>query len=214
MSTDPLHAVIQAGPPGAPLLALLHGVGSDERDLLPLGRQLLPGATIASLRAPFPGSAWGYGAGYAWYQFRPDMQPVAATLTAGAAALATALEVLWRRPGMDARRTVVAGFSQGAAMALHFALHHPGAVAGVVMWSGYLIDEAPPATHRAPLSVFWGHGTTDPIVPFEWARSGWAALGAAGASLESREYRGMPHTVWPAEIDDTREWLRGRLEQE
>lgn len=205
-----LHALVQPGAAGEPVLLLLHGVGSDEADLQPLGRELLDRGSVVSLRAPFPGAPWGYGPGHAWYRFRPDMQPVAETFAAGAAALDAFVGELPTRLGTTPGPLIIGGFSQGGAMALDYALRHRTAVHGVMLWSGYLVDggvlsrgEAPPAGLR----VFWGHGSADPIVPFDWASRGWAALRAAGVALDAHRYDGMPHTIWPAEIADSRRWL-------
>jgi len=205
-----LHALVDPGAAGEPVLLLLHGVGSDEADLQPLGRELLERGTVISLRAPFPGAPWGYGSGHAWYQFQGDMRPVAATFAAGAAALDAFVDELPARLGTRPGPLILGGFSQGGAMALDYGLRHRTAVRGVAIWSGYLVDDTvlfTGATPAAGLPVFWGHGSADPIVPFAWAARGWAALESANVALDAHRYDGMPHTIWPAEIEDSQRWL-------
>ncbi len=206
-----LHALIDPGSAGEPVLLLLHGVGSDERDLNPVGRELLRHGSVVSVRAPFPGHPWGYGPGHAWYRFQPDMQPVAETYAAGAAALAAFIDELPARLGMSPGPLILGGFSQGGAMALDYALRHHPTVQGVAIWSGYLLDNDARFRGARPagLRAFWGHGSADPIVPFDWAERGWAALRSADVVLDAHRYERMPHTIWPAEIEDSRRWLAG-----
>jgi phospholipase/carboxylesterase len=113
--------------------------------------------------------------------------------------------------GIPAGRVVLAGFSQGGAIALHTALRHPVALAGVIALSSYLplssrLDgEGHPANARTP--IFMGHGTEDDIVPLARGRQTRDLLLARGAAVEWHEYP-MPHSVSPAEIRDLGAWLR------
>jgi phospholipase/carboxylesterase len=211
MTTPALHALHEPGLAGAPLLLLLHGLGADEQDLFPLGRALHPRATVVAARAPFAGAAFGYGAGYAWYGLGPGLAPEPSSFGIALAALGAFVDTLPSRTGHVARPLIIGGFSQGAAMALCHALLHPGTVAGVLMCSGFLIDDArvrvTPATVGG-MPIFWGHGAADPVVPFAAARAGWDTLRTAGAQLETHRYPDMAHTILPAEVDDARHWMR------
>ena len=60
---------------GAPLIVLLHGRGSHKGDLMGLQPSLPPGAIVVTPQAPFPGAPWGYGDGWAWYQFLGGTTP-------------------------------------------------------------------------------------------------------------------------------------------
>jgi phospholipase/carboxylesterase len=101
------------------------------------------------------------------------------------------------------------GFSQGGTTSLAWALTRPGRVAGVLNFSGFLVDDpsvpvTPDAVAETP--IFWGHGVADPNIPFPLAERGRARLQDAGASLEARDYR-IGHWIEPGELDDARDWM-------
>lgn len=213
--TPPLHALIEHRTGDGPLLVLLHGRGSDERDLFPLGRMLSTTATVASPRAPFPGAPWGYGGGWAWYQFLGGTTPESVSFEAGQAALHQFITTLRHENGSALTRPLVlAGFSQGGTSALAWALRHPGDAAAVMVFSGFMADH--PTVRATPTTVgttnfWWGHGTADPAVPFAAAEQGWALLREAGASLEEKRYPGMGHTIGPETLADARDFLRRKV---
>jgi phospholipase/carboxylesterase len=105
--------------------------------------------------------------------------------------------------GVADERIVLAGFSQGGAIALYTALRHPVRLAGVVALSTYLID-APSLTREAAapnreLPIFMAHGTFDPVVRYAWAETSRNALVAAGWSVEWHSYP-MEHSAVMEEI--------------
>ena len=112
-----LHALIDHGTGDGPLLVLLHGRGSDEQDLFPLGRMLSPNATVASPRAPFPGAPWGYGSGWAWYRFLGGTTPESASFEAGQDALDLFITSLRSAATDQTRPLIIGGFSQGGTSA-------------------------------------------------------------------------------------------------
>jgi phospholipase/carboxylesterase len=210
MDLPALHAIIQQGPAHGPVIVLLHGRGSDERDLLPLGRILDADATTVSVRAPFDAAPWGYGPGFAWYRFLGGTEPEPVSFEAGQAALAAFIDALPHRLGRAATPFILGGFSQGGVSALAYLMRHPGRVRGVMLFSGFLADHSsvtvtPERVGRTP--IFWGHGTADTLVPFELAEEGWATLRAAGAQLESHQYPGMSHTINDGEMSDAAAWV-------
>jgi phospholipase/carboxylesterase len=105
--------------------------------------------------------------------------------------------------GVPAHRVVLAGFSQGGAIALYAGLRHAERLAGVVALSTYLIApdalaaEASPANRDVP--IFMAHGTQDPVVQFRWAEASRDALVATGYKVEWHTYP-MPHSATPEEI--------------
>jgi phospholipase/carboxylesterase len=105
--------------------------------------------------------------------------------------------------GIVARRVVLAGFSQGGAIALHAGLRHAERLAGIIALSAYLIapaalaSEASAANRDVP--IFMAHGTLDPVVQFRWAELSRQTLVAAGYAVEWRAYP-MPHSAVPEEI--------------
>jgi phospholipase/carboxylesterase len=206
-----LLSVIDEGPRHGPLIILLHGRGSDERDLAPLGRLLHADATTVALRAPFDAAPWGYGPGFAWYRFLGGVTPEAVSFEAGQERLAHTLAGLSERLGRPDTRFILGGFSQGGTSALAFMMRHPGSVQAVLVFSGFLADHPSVAVTPARVAdtpIFWGHGTADVAVPYDAAESGWQALRAAGARLEAHSYQGMGHTISDVELRDAAAWIR------
>ncbi len=212
-----LHAMIDTGPASGPVIVLLHGRGSDERDLFPLGRMLHPDATTVSVRAPFDAAPWGYGPGFAWYRFLGGTVPESDSFETGQKALSSFLTDLPAKLGRTNPPLILGGFSQGGTSSLAYMMRNPERVAGVLVFSGFLADHPSVAvtTERVGATpIFWGHGTADPAIPFAAAEEGWRQLGGVNAVLESHTYRGMTHTISEEELRDAATWLHGVLEAE
>ena len=205
-----LHALIDRGTGTGPVIVLLHGRGSDEQDLFPLGKLLHADATTVSVRAPFPAAPWGYGPGYAWYRFLGGTTPEPESFIAGQDALVAFLDALPVRLGRPDVPIILGGFSQGGTSSLAFAMRNPGRVRGVLVFSGFLADH--PSVAVTPervrhLPIFWGHGSADPAVPHFVAEAGWRDLRAAGATIETHTYPGMPHAINDDELRDASRWV-------
>jgi len=112
--------------------------------------------------------------------------------------------------GVPARRVVLAGFSQGGAIALQAGLRHAHRLGGILALSTYLPLAASLAGERSAanrdLPIFMAHGTLDPMIAIAGARESRAALQALGYAVEWREYP-MPHSVCAEEIADIGAWL-------
>jgi phospholipase/carboxylesterase len=211
-----LEALIEKGSEDGPVFVLLHGRGSDERDLLPVGRLLHPDATTVSVRAPFDAAPWGYGPGYAWYRFLGGTVPEPESFLAGQDALAQFLSRLPTKLGRAGAAMILGGFSQGGTSALAYLMRNPGSVRGVLVFSGFLADHpsvtvTPERTGETP--IFWGHGTADFAVPYEAAEAGWATLRGAGAQLDAHAYPGMSHTISEQELADASSWVQTLLDE-
>lgn len=194
---------------GGTTLVLLHGRGADEKDLLRLGRELAPGAAVITPRAPFPGAPWGYGPGWAWYRFIARNRPEPESFEEGQRELETFLESLPGLLGAEPGRVVLGGFSQGGTMSVAHALRQGPGERLVLNFSGFVADHPSVRTDEgagAGLRVFWGHGERDPSIPHELAVEGRAALAAAGAEVEARDYE-IGHWIAPEELADAAEWL-------
>jgi phospholipase/carboxylesterase len=113
--------------------------------------------------------------------------------------------------GIPAERIVLAGFSQGCAMALHTALRLPQKIAGVMALSGYLplADRFASERHAANAAtpIFMAHGTQDPVVVLARGEDSRDALVALGHPVQWHTYP-MPHSVHPKEIADISDFLR------
>jgi len=116
--------------------------------------------------------------------------------------------------GIATCKIVLAGFSQGGAIALHTGLRYPERLAGVMALSTYLplaesfTKEATPANAKTP--VFMAHGTQDPVVPYAMGRGSRDLLQQAGYALEWQEYP-MQHSVCLEEVADIGRWMTGVL---
>lgn len=194
---------------GAPLLVLMHGRGSDRFDLARLHSHLPNGTLLVTPEAPFPGAPWGYGPGSAWYKFISEGLPDEASMTESLESLDDLLGALPNALPVAPGPLVLGGFSQGGTMAVAYALSRPGTVQRVVNLSGFVPRH--PLVTVSPATVegtrfFWGHGTSDPAIPFTLAERGRAALRAAGADIATFDYE-MDHGISPAELRDLSEWL-------
>ena len=188
---------------GRPLLVLLHGYGSDEKDLFALVPFLPDGIAIASLPAPLD-APWPMP-GRSWYPIDELERRDPATVTAAADAV---LRWLDAHAG-DAPSIALLGFSQGASVALQTMRREPDRIAAAVVLSGYAapgaIDGDAALRDRRP-PVFWGRGTNDDVIP--------AALVAHTAQwlpdhaqLTGRVYPGLTHSVSEEELGDVRRFL-------
>ncbi len=215
--SDILESVeIETGPKPVRSVVWLHGLGADGNDFVPIVPELeLPEAPIRFVFPHAPMQAVTINAGMvmrAWYDIsdaairREDERGVRASQ-----ALVEALVEREKRRGTPARRLVLAGFSQGGAIALQTGLRHPERIAGIMALSCYLplADtlpvEASPANKDVP--IFMAHGSEDPIVVPERARRSHEALERLGYAVEWHEYR-MPHSVCPEEVEHISAWLR------
>ena len=119
-----------------------------------------------------------------------------------------------RERGIAARGIIVAGFSQGGAIALHGALRYPERLGGIMALSTYLpmderlAEEAAAANRDVPILMC--HGTADPVLPVQMGEQSRDQLVAAGYPVEWKAYP-MQHQVSLAEIADIAAWLGKRL---
>ena len=205
-----VHKPPDALPKGAPLLLLLHGYGANEEDLLGLVPHLDTRLICVSARAPY---ALDLG-GFAWFNIEIGAEGVRFAFAEAEKPLVQVLslvDVLRRthRP----ERVFIAGFSQGASMALAAALKRPRDFAGVIALSGLCCPEMLPEDAAAVqgLNVFMSHGRFDPIIPIAQARASKDLFTPLGLDLLYKEYD-MPHAIAQSCLGDLASWLRARLD--
>jgi len=217
-----LEAVeIETGKNPAASVIWMHGLGADGNDFVPIVNELELDGTPA-IRFVFPHAPMRpvtINNGYvmrAWYDVslgdlegqsrRADEKGVRESQ-----AQVTALIEREAKRGVAAENIVLAGFSQGGAIALQTGLRHPRKLAGVMALSTYLPlaeslpQEATPANKATP--IFMAHGTYDPVVPLMMGAGSMTVLTGLGYAVEWRQYP-IPHSVCPEEIEDIGEWLR------
>jgi phospholipase/carboxylesterase len=214
----PLAAIeIETGPtPGASII-VLHGLGADGNDFVPVCEELeLAAAGDVRFVLPHaPTRAVTINNGYvmrAWYDIL-GTDLVRREDEAGLRESQREVDALIARErerGVPASRIVLAGFSQGCAMTLLTGLRHGERLAGLAGLSGYLPLAATTAAERSPanrdLPIFQAHGTYDPIIPLARATASRDALLALGHPVEWHEYP-MEHSVCIEEIADLNAWL-------
>jgi phospholipase/carboxylesterase len=217
-----LEAVdIETGKNPSASVIWMHGLGADGNDFVPIVNELELDGTPA-IRFVFPHAPMRpvtINNGYvmrAWYDVslgdlegqsrRADEKGVRESQ-----AHITALIERESKRGVAAENIVLAGFSQGGAIALQTGLRHPRKLAGVMALSTYLPlaeslpQEATPANKATP--IFMAHGTYDPVVPLMMGAGSMTLLTGLGYAVEWRQYP-MPHSVCPEEIEDLGDWLR------
>ncbi|MFI5272713.1 MAG: alpha/beta hydrolase [Ktedonobacterales bacterium] len=197
-----------------PLLALLHGVGSNEHDLFQLAPALDPRFQVVSLRAPLvrgPDS-------FAWFnvEFLPEGYRIAPEqLAASRDRIAAFLDEAVTAYGADPARVYLLGFSQGAIMTLTLAQTQPRRLAGGVAIAGRIPTEVEPwivaPDETAGLPLLQEHGRADQVIPIAWAQRARPVLERQRMALDYREYP-APHTISPAMLDDASAWLTARLD--
>ena len=197
----------------------LHGLGADGHDFEPIVPEL--GLQDRSIRFVFPHApvrAVTINGGMqmrAWYDIKDSA--IRREDESGVRESQAQIEALIARErsrGVPASRMVLAGFSQGGAIALQTALRHPERLAGVLALSTYLPladklgTESSPANRDVP--IFMAHGTEDPVIPISRAQTSRRELLDLGYPVEWHEYR-MPHSVCMEELVDISTWLRAAL---
>jgi phospholipase/carboxylesterase len=201
----------------APQLSVLwlHGLGADGHDFEPIVPELglrIPARFVFPHAPVRPVTINGGMAMRAWYDilgFDRRAKEDAGGIRASAAAVTELVDREIER-GMPSDRIVLAGFSQGGAIALHTALRDPRPLAGILALSTYLPLAASLASERsaanAGIPIFLAHGTADTVLPLELADNSRRALGALGYAVEWHAYP-MPHSVCIEEISAVGAWL-------
>lgn len=202
-------------------IIVLHGLGADGNDFVPICEEL-DLAAVGAVRFVFPSAPEmpvTLNGGYrmrAWYDiYGPHPQP--REDEAGLRRSQAIVEALIQREverGIPAERIVLMGFSQGCAMTLMAGLRHPQRLAGLVALSGYLPLGASTATERSEANagtpIFMAHGTQDGVVVLPRAQTSRELLASLGYAIEWHEYP-MAHSVSPDEVRDLNAWLLQRL---
>lgn len=198
-----------------PLLMLLHGVGSNERDLFGLAPYLDERFLILSVRSPMTLGEGSYG----WWRVDftsrgPQMDPTAA-IEARETLLSFVEEAVVGYEA-DPARVYLMGFSQGAVNSMSALLAAPEKLAGVVAMSGRVLPDAM-AGAVAPerfkgLPLFIAHGLYDDVLPIEAGRAARDFFSTLPVDLTYREYP-MAHTINEESFEDARGWLSEQLDR-
>jgi phospholipase/carboxylesterase len=216
--TEPRDAIeLETGPQPTASVVWLHGLGADGTDFVPVVDALdLPARPIRFVFPHAPMRAVTINQGYvmrAWYDIvstdldrRADERGVRESQR-----LIEGLVERERGRGVAAERIVLAGFSQGGAIALQTGLRHAERLAGIMALSCYVplaasLEAERSAANRA-VPVFMAHGTHDPVIPLRLARESRDLLLSLGYEVAWHEYP-MEHSVSPEEVEAIGMWLR------
>lgn len=208
---------IGASPDEAALtVILMHGLGADANDFADVAQALCQAATPRQWRFVLPNAPVlpvTINAGMrmpAWYDILDLSHP---------------RDVDWdtveeSRVNIDtladrevAPKLVLAGFSQGGAMALHVGLRRTKPLDGILVMSGYLLESeahpCPPRNGDCPIAIL--HGSADSMVPLAAAERTKETLTSAGHEPSMKIYQGMEHSVCDEEVQDLFAWLDSRF---
>lgn len=219
--TTPLLPAVELETAADPQWAVLwlHGLGADGHDFEPIVPELVrphwPALRFVFPHAPvrpvtvnngLPMRAWYDIAGFD-FAHRADPAGLAESVAQAEALIAREAE-----RGIAPKRLLLAGFSQGGAVALSLALKRARPLAGLVALSTYLPGSAGhEATPQAPAQpVFMAHGIADPVIPVAESERSRQALAALGFDVEWHRYP-MAHQVYAEEIADLGQWMERRF---
>ena len=221
MTTPIQHLELNTGANPKGSVIWMHGLGADCWDFVSIVKELGLPATLP-LRFIFPQApsrpitinngqvmpGW-YDISMAELQRKPD--------EAGVRQSQAAIEQLIAREigrGIAADKIILAGFSQGGAIALQTGLRYREALGGIMALSTYLTLEdslaAEATAANAGIPILMAHGTQDPLIPLSLAMSSRAKMEARGYKIEWREYP-MPHSVCMEEVEDIGVWIQARF---
>ena len=200
----------------------LHGLGADGHDFEPIVAELgLPAEH--GIRFVFPHAPMRpitINGGYVmrgWYDVKNENlthQEDETGIRQSAEHVSKIIEQERLNYSLEANRVLLAGFSQGGAIALHVALRYPESLAGVMALSTYAPLPDTIETERTEanknIAIFMAHGNHDPLIALTDAQASRDRLESLGYRVNWHSYN-MEHSVVPGEIDDIGLWLRGLL---
>ena len=210
---------IEPKTPATATVILLHGLGADGNDFVPIVSEMRLPATMA-VRFIFPNAPSipiTINGGYvmpAWY----DITELAIDRKIDSTQLIDSSEQIRRLidreidRGIPSNRIVLAGFSQGGAVSYQAALTYMQPLAGLLCMSTYFAtkDTITPNSANKNLPIFLCHGSRDPMVPEHMGQEAQERLTAMGYSVEYKSYP-VEHSVCPEEIADISQWLQRLL---
>jgi phospholipase/carboxylesterase len=218
----PDRVLLEPKAPATAAVIWLHGLGANGFDFVPVVPELrLPASLPVRFIFPHaPERPVTINNGYvmpAWY----DIAGIARSAAEDEAGIRESqvriaeLVAAQERSGITAARIVIAGFSQGGAIALQTALRYPSALGGVMALSTYLPLQHTLATEASAgnrsIPILMCHGSRDPMVPAQLGDLSRQVLTGLGYSVDWRTYP-MEHSVCPAEVDDISAWLQRVLQ--
>ncbi|NVZ66008.1 dienelactone hydrolase family protein [Pseudomonas gingeri] len=212
----PLTYLEQANPDthDQPLVIFLHGYGSNEEDLFGIKDDLPANYTVLSVRGRLELDLGSYQ----WFHKRTDVAQYdgnSEDLKLSAEAVTDFIRRVTEKYHTQPDKVFLVGFSQGAMMTYEVALRHPEVLRGIAALSGRVLPvvrtQVGSASSYRPLSVFIGHGTADPQVPYAGATDALAFLKGLSIEPQFHSYPGVGHTISGPEVKDLANWISASL---
>lgn len=215
------HIELETAPSPTASIVWMHGLGADGNDFVPIVDEMeLPARPIRFIFPHAPVRPVTINGGFpmrAWYDVVSDDFSRRED-EGGVRESQAMIEALIRREnerGIRCRDIVLAGFSQGGAMALHTGLRYPERLTGILALSTYVpiskTLEAEMSPANRDVTIFMAHGTADPLIPLWLAGSSRQLLERLGYDVQWHEYE-MGHSVMWEEVADISRWLRRILD--
>lgn len=197
-----------------PLLIMLHGYGSDEKDLFSFAEELPGEFLILSVRAPYPMQPYGN----AWYaihwdntdgKFSDDEQAVESRDR-----IANFIDEAIEEYQIDKNNVSLLGFSQGSILSYAVALSYPDKVKNIIALSGYINQGILKTGYEnndfSNLDFYCSHGSEDQVIPVQWARQNKPFLDKLEIKNQYSEFP-VGHGVAPQNFFEFKSWLEKRL---
>ena len=198
----------------APLLVLLHGYGSNENDLFSFAAELPKELCIIALRAPYGLEPYGH----AWYAINFDAnQNKWNDVEQAKESMAIIMNCVNSAESLydiDPSKISLLGFSQGCILSIALALNHPEKFKNIIGLSGYICKEFlnDPQDEKAykHLNFYCSHGSSDQVIPVEWARETPKHLESLGIKNHYSEFP-VGHGVAAENFFEFKQWLINRI---
>ncbi len=194
-----------------PVIILLHGYGSDEKDLFELRSAFTKNYLIVSARAPYnlPGN------GYQWYEFTEvngQHDGKKEQLDNSRQLIEKFIAQIISKYNADPKSVYLMGFSQGAIMSYQVGLTAPGKVKGIGVLSGMIFASLKPMVKNTSalkqLKIFISHGAADQRIPFTEGKAAYDYLKSIGLHPDFHQYPGMGHSISNDVLNDLVKWLK------
>ena len=200
-------------PENAPLILMLHGYGSDEKDLFSFANELPEEYIVISLKAPHAMQP----SGNAWYAINFDAQKGKFSDIEQAILsrelVKTFLEEAIEAYPIDKNKVSLLGFSQGTILSFALALSYPEVIKHVIGLSGYvdtnMIEAGYESKDFSHLKVYNSHGSVDQVIPVEWARQNKPLLEKLNIDTVYEEYP-VGHGINPQNFQSLKNWLKAQ----
>lgn len=193
-----------------PALFVMHGIGSNEHNMLALVNGLEDSFYIFSVRGHLT-----QGSGYAYFTIQGYGKPHREVFDEGINKLANFIDYASANYPIDPEKLYLLGFSQGAIVSMTLAVTLGNKIKGIVALSGYIpqfVKEEYMINVSNHLSVFISHGEFDQVLPYEWGRENVDYFTKLGVPITFKSYQ-EGHTVSEKNLQDSKFWILNDLQR-